>query len=162
MNFWMTHVPMILLRSRSWTPSVGVVLINEPKLSPFHSTRDSGVVVHHHSETSATTAPDDERLLGGRGAQRGEAVDGGRRIGTTGARGPAERLPGRLQLGKQLLVAGPEGGDLVLELEDAAYALDADPGGGELGDRAQQLDVAQGVAPAAAARTAGLTSPSRS
>ena len=46
----------------------------------------------------------------------------------------------------QLGVAGTQGRHLVLELEDAAYAFDADPGGSQLRDLAEQLDVAQGVA----------------
>ena len=41
--------------------------------------------------------------------------------------------------------------DLVLEVEQPADALDADAGRGQLGDRAEQLDVAVGVAPPAAA-----------
>ena len=54
----------------------------------------------------------------------------------------------------ELLVAGPERGDLVLQLEDPAYALDADAAGGERGDLAEQLDVAVAVAAAAAAGAA--------
>src|SRR4051812_98212 len=59
-------------------------------------------------------------------------------------------LQRRLQLvdaATELAVAAAQGGHLVLELEDAAYALEADAGRGQLGDLAQQLDVAQRVAP---------------
>ena len=45
--------------------------------------------------------------------------------------------------------------DLVLELEDPAHPLDADAGRGELGDLAEQVDVAGGVAAPAAAGAAG-------
>ena len=40
----------------------------------------------------------------------------------------AERLAGGLELGDELLVAGAQRGEPVLELEDPAYALDADAG----------------------------------
>ena len=68
--------------------------------------------------------------------------------------GLPQRVAGRAQLGRQLLVAGPERGDLVLQLEDPAYALDADAAGRERRDLAQQLDVAVAVATAATAGTA--------
>ena len=55
----------------------------------------------------------------------------------------AQRLAGGVELGDQLLVARREGGDPVLEVEDAAHALDADAGRGEVGDLAEQLDVAR-------------------
>jgi hypothetical protein len=44
---------------------------------------------------------------------------------------------------------------VVLQLEDPAYALDADAPSGERGDLAEQLDVAVAVATPAAARAAG-------
>src|SRR3954452_19413509 len=47
--------------------------------------------------------------------------------------------------GAALTVAAAQGCGLVLELEDAAYALESDAGGGQLGDLAEQLDVAQRV-----------------
>ena len=73
--------------------------------------------------------------------------------------GLAQRLAGGVELGEQLLVARREGGDAVLEVEDPAYALDADAGRGEVGDLAQQVDVARRVAAAATAGAAGPDQP---
>ena len=56
-----------------------------------------------------------------------------------------------LQLGDAL----PQRVDLVLELDDPAYALEAEALGGQPGDLAEQLDVAQRVATSATARTSG-------
>ena len=55
----------------------------------------------------------------------------------------------------QLTVAAAQGGDLVLQLEDPPDALEADAGRRSARDLTQQLDVAQGVAPPAAAGAAG-------
>ncbi len=70
-------------------------------------------------------------------------------------RGLAQGLAQGVELGEQLGVALPQGGHLVLEIEDAAYALEADAGRGQVGDHAQQLEVAVGVAATAAAGAAG-------
>src|SRR4051812_26355000 len=101
---------------------------------------------------SAPAAPDDDRLAGVRSAQHGQLV--GRAVGALGraAQRLPERLAGRAELGEELLVALCEGGEAVLQVEDPAYALDADPRGGELGDLAEPVDVAGGVAAAAAPR----------
>src|SRR5690349_14142094 len=100
---------------------------------------------------SVAPAPDHHRLPGGRAEDR--QLVGHDALGTGCAavgEGLAQRLTGRLELGDQLVVAGAERGHLVLEVEEAAYALDADAGAGELGDGAQALDVARGVAAAPA------------
>ena len=55
-----------------------------------------------------------------------------RRLPAAAAARLAQRLAGGLELGDELLVAGGQGGDPVLELEDPADALDADAGGGEV------------------------------
>ena len=100
----------------------------------------------------------------GRGARRTDLArrrlrSAGRLLGS-GSRGRrAGLLPRRASRvasssATELVVAVGQCGDLVLELEDPAYALDADAGRGEVGDLAQQLDVVVGVAAAAAAGTA--------
>ena len=75
-------------------------------------------------------------------------------VGTPGGHRRAESVTGRGQLGSQFVVAGLERADLVLQLEDAAYALDADSSCRQRCDLAEQLDVAVAVAPTTATGTA--------
>jgi hypothetical protein len=104
------------------------------------------VTVFADVQSQSTTAAPNDHGLDGRGlAEHREAV-GGHGV-STGSGGPAQGLASGLQLGHQRLVASAQGGELVLQVEEPAYALDADAGGGVLSDRAQELDVAVGVAP---------------
>ena len=89
------------------------------------------------------------------GRRRGSGSPGAREVGRRAGHGLAQRLAGRLELHHELLVAGGERGDPVLELEDPADALDADAGRRQLRDLAEQLDVARRVAATAAAGAAG-------
>src|SRR3954470_11923555 len=65
--------------------------------------------------------------------------------------------------GRQLVLQLPQpelqGGDVGLQLEDPAHALETDPRGGQLGDLAQQLDVAPRVSATPAPRPAGGDQP---
>src|SRR6478672_3485637 len=104
--------------------------------------------------SAAAAPPDRDRLaVRGGGAHRGE-VPGGAAV---------ERLAQGVVGGRQLLLElrdpALERVDVVLELEDPADALEADAGRGQLRDLPEQLDVAPGVAPAAAAGATGADQP---
>ena len=104
-------------------------------------------------------SPGDRRLIAARGkagvraaaAPHGDGLARGVVARTAGRflrgrLGWAERLPQRVVGGGQVVLElgdpALQGVDLVLEVEDPAYALEADAGRGQLGDLAEQLDVA--------------------
>ena len=115
----------------------------------------------HVGLASAAAAPDDDGLTGlpagGGWRSTGSLLAG---PSYAGRRPPGAAPPGspRARPASSSLRCD-ERGDPVLEVEDPAYALDADAGRGEVGDLAQQLDVAVGVAAAAAAGAAGRDQP---
>src|SRR6476646_8755135 len=93
------------------------------------------------------------RLTGDTSRRRGGAV------GTAYGERLAQRVPGGLELGDELLVALGQRGDVVLQREDPAYPLQPDARRAERGDLAEQLDVAVGVAAPATAGAARRDQP---
>src|SRR3954447_9463119 len=105
--------------------------------------------------SAAPAAPDRHRLSGrGRGAHGGQVLAGGVVV-----EGLAQGVVRGGEVLLELVHPALQGVDLQLELQDATYAFEPDAGRGELGDLAEQLDVAPGVAASTAARAPGADQP---